>query len=308
MPLTIALSSLASRTARTAATGGVGIRRIAVNATKTFDDDDGLSSVWDGLARFGGSLLRGVANVFSGIASFSWTKVWSLIVSGGLFIINFNWNITDQQLSDQIKQAETALAGARGALAGATLGYAICGIIPTATLAVFNEAMALYALKELGEEAAEEIAGLAANLIRLQLQQMLKQGFAALYKNLRHILRPAALGVAQLLVNAGILTQDSVNKANKNRKEPWSFASALEDSIESIKDPAQQAYAEEFWEELGEACIEAGYIVAGSIDAYLAQQKISNESILGTERTVEIQTSRLTTAQLAEGLENLPTP
>lgn len=288
MTLAISLSSLSSRLTRTSATGATGIRRIAINATKGIGGDQKPESIWDGLARIAGSIVSGIVAAFKIVASINWTKIWSAIVSASLFILNFNWNVSDDDLDKQIKGAEAAIAGAKGALAGASLGFAICGIIPTATIAVFNEAMALHILKELGEDAAEEIASAVANLIKLQLRQMLRKGFTALYKNFRHLLRPAALGVAQLLVNAGILDQDSVDKANKNRNEPWSFASALENTIENIKDPNEQQYAEEFWEELGEACIEAGYIVAGGIDSYLAQQRLASASILGSTTVVSI--------------------
>jgi hypothetical protein len=172
------------------------------------------------------------------------------------------------------------------------LEWLICGVAPTAAIAVFNEPLALYVLKNVGEEAAEEIAGYAANFIRLTLLKTVKSAFVEIYKNYRSILRPAALGVAQLLVNFGILLQESVDKANKNRNEPWTFAGALEETIDEIKDPIQQAEAEEFWEELGEACIEAGYVVAGSLDFYFAQQKLANENILGNEKTVEILLNR----------------
>lgn len=295
MPLTLSLSSLGSRSARAAATASTGIRRIAINATTTPDNDDPLTSFYNGLEKFGQSLMRGFVQVFGGIFSFSWSKLWGMAVSGGLFLINFNWNITDKQLDDQIKQTEIALAAARGTLAGQSLGFAVCGLIPTATIAVFNEPLALYMMKELGEEAAEEIASSLANLVRLQFQQQVRRGFAALFKNYRTLLRGAAVGFAQILVTAGILTQDSVDKANKNRNEPWSLASALEDSIESIKDPAEQAYAEEFWDEFQDSCIEAGFIVAGAADSYFAQQRMANEAILGgSETTVEIDFDRST--------------
>lgn len=296
MTLTLSLSSLSSRAARIASVGTTGIRRIAVNATTAPDDDDNpLTSIYNGLERFGQSLMRGTLQAFGAIFSFSWSKLWGMAVGTGLFLINFNWNITDKQIDEQIKQAEIALAAAKGSLAGQSLGFAICGFIPTATIAVFNEPLALYMMKELGEEAAEEISASLAGLIRLQLQQQVRRGFFALFKNYRTLLRGAAIGFANILVNAGVLTQDSVDKANKNRNEPWSFAGALEDSIDSIKDPSEQAYAEEFWDEFQDSCIEAGFIVAGAADSYFAQQKLANQATLGgAETTIELDFDRST--------------
>jgi hypothetical protein len=293
MALTLTLSSLSSRTTRLASTAGAGVRRLAINATTTQEDDGGLiTNIYNAINRFGGSLMANTLNAFKGIFSFSWSAVWGLVVSATLYIFNFNWNATDAELDAQIKQAEIGIAAATGSLAGRSLGYAVCGLIPTAAIAVFNEAMALHVLRELGEEAAEEIAESFAVLLRLQFQQQVRKGFTALFKNYRTLLRGAATGFANLLVTAGILTQESVDKANKKRNEPWTLAGALEDSIESIKDPIEQAYAEEFYEEFADACIESGYIVAGSIDSYFAQQKIANDSFFGSERIIEIQPIR----------------
>lgn len=57
----------------------------------------------------------------------------------------------------------------------------------------------------------------------------------------------------------------------------------------------EQAYAEEFWDEFQEACIEAGFIVAGAADSFFAQQKLAGEALLGgRETTVEIDFDRST--------------
>lgn len=292
MTITLELGKLASRVARKAVAGNSGVRRIAVSGIASRGEGTLLETVYNAVEKFGQSLMQSTLGFLGNLFQLSFTNLWSLTVSAGLFLANFNWNATDEQLDQQIKQAEIALAGARGALKGGTLGWVICGVTPAAAIAVFNQPLALYVLKNVGEEAAEEIAGYAANFINLTLQKTVKSAFIEIYKNYRSILRPAALGVAQLLVNAGVLSQDVVDKANKNRNEPWTFAGALEDTIDEIKDPIQQAEAEEFWEELGEACIEAGYVVAGSLDSYFAQQKLANENILGNERTIEILLDR----------------
>lgn len=293
MPLTLQLSDLSSRAIRVASAGNQGIRRIAAVGTTDNSDDDGvLTSVYNAIERFGQSLMRSALTVLGGIFTFSWSKFWASLTGGVRFLLNFNWNISDTEIDTQIKAAEVSLAAAKGSLAGQSLGFAICGFLPTATIAVFNEPLALYMLKELGEEAAEEIAGSLATLVRLQIQQASRQAFFALFKNYRTLFRGAAIGFAQGLANIGVLSQDSVDKANKNRNQPWSIASALEESIESIADPSLRAYAEELWEEFGESCIEAGFIVANSADSYFAQQRMANESMFGSEHTVEIELSR----------------
>lgn len=65
--------------------------------------------------------------------------------------------------------------------------------------------MAVHALSELGEEAADKIASDIAALLNLVAQQTVKYAFINIYKNYRHIIRPAALGVAKLLIKFGYL-------------------------------------------------------------------------------------------------------
>lgn len=292
MPLAINLSNLSSRAIRAASTSG-GVRRIAVNATASQDrEEGGLGAIYNAIEKFGRSLMSFAFNSLKGLFTFSWAKLWQAVVGGVRYLLNFNINMNDDQIEAQIKRAEIALAASKGALVGQSLGFAVCGIVPTATIAVFNEPLALYMLKELGEEGAEEIAASLANLVTLQIQQSARKGFLALFKNHRSLVRGAAIGFANMLVRVGVLDQASVDKANQERNKPWSIASALEDSIESIKDPAEQAYVEEFWEEFGDSCIEAGYILASSADSYFAQQRMANESIFGTERVIEIQPVR----------------
>lgn len=294
MAITLALSTLSSRTTRLVSTANAGVRRFAIRATtsNSSSSNNPLVDFYDGLNRFGNSLMQNVLNVFKAVFSFSWTKLWGMCVRTYFFLFNFNWNSTDTQLNAKIQQAEIALAASKGRLAGQTLGFAVCGVIPTATIAVFNEPLALYILKELGEEAGEEIAGALASLIQLQAEQLVRIGFINLFKNYRNILRPAALGIAQVLVSAGILSQDQVDKANKSRNEPWSFAKALDETIDDIKDPLQKSYAEEFYDEFGEACIEAGYIVARGADSFFAEQRMAHEEYFGSEHVIEIEPIR----------------
>ncbi len=168
----------------------------------------------------------------------------------------------------------------------------VCGGIPAATIAVFNKPLAIHVLQELGEEAAEEIAGNVANLVRLLAQQAIRITFTTIFKNYRSLLRGAALGFARVLANTGLLTKEYVDNADKKRNEPWTFAEAIEERIEAIKDPKWENFFEELLEEFGEACIEAGYIVAGAADSFFAQQRLANDMYFGKEKTVEILLDR----------------
>lgn len=292
MTLALNLASFSSRAIRTASTQGQNVRRIATSGTAREDDGaGGFFDIFNGALKFGASLLSAVWKGLNFVA-FSFSALWGQIQRGALFLWNFNWNISDKQIDDQIKQAEVALAASKGSLAGQSLGFVVCGLLPAATIAVFNEALALYIIKEVGEEAVDEIAGGLANLISLQFQQTVRQTFFALFKNYRTLFRGAAIGFARSLVAVGQLNQVDVDKAIKNRNQPFTFASLKDEQIEAISSPIDKAYWEEFWDEFQDSCIEAGFIVASSADGYFAQQKMATQAALGTEHLIEIQPIR----------------
>lgn len=293
MTLSLSLDNLTSRQVRNGIVGFGGVRRLAVNATTTHEaEEGGLLGVYNAINKFGNSLMVGTLKLLWQGASFSWAAFWGATVQAYHYIQNFNWNATDAQLDQQIKDAEIALRGAQGSLAGQSLGFAVCGLIPTATIAVFNEPLALHMMSELGEEAAEEIAQSLASLVRLQISATARRGFIALFKNHRSLLRSAVRGFAQGLVSVGIFTQEAVDKMEKKRNEPWTLAEAMDDSIDSIKDPGDRAYAENFWDEFEDSCIEAGFIIAGAADGYFAQTKAATQSVLGREHIIEIEPIR----------------
>lgn len=286
MSLTLVLRGLKSRAVREAIAGVAGIRTFQSNAQTDIERTDG--GFWNSLVRFGKFLVSQVITKLSFNINIDLKKIWGMIWSVRTFLWNFNWNADNKELDAQVKRAEIALGAARGRLKGVTLGYAVCGIAPAAGIAVFNEALGVQVMRDVGEEAAEEIGSALANLIQLQMTQWVRIAFMNTFKNQRGFLRGAAIGFAQLAVKAGFIDQESVDKANKERNKPWSLAGAFEDSIERIPDPVKRAEVEEFWEELGDACMEAGYIVAGGLDRALAERRLVEVSMLGSETIVEI--------------------
>ncbi len=292
MAISLTLASMASRAVRTASTQGENVRRIATTGTAREDDGEGgFFDIASGALKFGASLLSAVWKGL-GFIGFSFSALYSQLQRGVLFIWNFNWNTSDAALNEQIKQAEIALAASKGSLVGTSLGFTVCGLIPAATIAVFNEALALYIIKEVGEEAVDEIAGALTGLIRLQFQQVVRQSFFALFKNFRTLFRGAASIFANGMVALGQFNRADVDKAIKNRNEPFSFSKLKNDQIEAISDPISEAYWEGVWDEFQDACIEAGFIVANSADSFFAQQKMATQAALGTEHLVEIQPVR----------------
>lgn len=293
MTLTLALQSLGSRVARNSSVPG-GVRRFANSGLTAFESQGtGLvSKLWNGFLKFGNSLIGNVLNQIGNVFSINFTSIYNWIRNKITFIMHFNWNITDEQLDNQIKSAEIALAGAKGGLIGGTLGWVVCGIVPGVGLAVLNEALGLAVLQEVGTEAAEEIAQYVVNYITASNQLREKKQFAEFFKNHRTLLRGAASNVANIMGNFGILNPEVVAKLNKNKNEPWSFATAIEETIDKIEDPKKKEFYEEMYEEFADSCSEAGYVVASTLDSIMFQQVSAGNLRNGPFKMVELVFNR----------------
>jgi len=292
MPLNLNLANFASRSARIAI-GNNGIRRFAANALEQKRDDSGniFQKAWNGVSRFGGFLLSKVGWQPPWV-KFALSTLWGWFVSGFQFIWNFNWNASDEELDKSIVSSFNSLGGTLGGTLGSALGYLACGAVPGAILFAFNEPMGAYVLREVGEEAFDEIAGNVAALIRQTGNLLVKASVTWLYKNIRNLWRKPDSEFKRQLIAKGNMKPEDINKALADRNKPWSFASATENLIESIPNEFLRNFTEELLEEFADSCVEAGYVVTNSMDSYLAMQKLSNDGFFGKERTIEITLNR----------------
>jgi hypothetical protein len=152
----------------------------------------------------------------------------------------------------------------------------------------FNESLATHLLKEVGEQAIDEMLDAATEVIQAGFRMGVQASFLWLYKNVRRVLKDPNNPFGMAL--RGIV--GTANVENWGKGESWTIASAIENTIESIPNTFLRNFVEEAWEEGTEACIEAGYAIAGGIDSFLAEQAIANNNVLGTERIVEITPDR----------------
>jgi hypothetical protein len=109
-----------------------------------------------------------------------------------------------------------------------------------------------------------------------------------LYKDVRRALKDPDNIFGQGL--RAVLGNQTVD--NWGTGESWTIAKAVEKKIEAIPNEFWRNFTEQMLEEGSEACIEAGFAVAGGIDAWLAQQAMQRNSLLGSDRTVEITPDR----------------
>lgn len=170
---------------------------------------------------------------------------------GGVrFLYNFNWNQTDAQIEAEYQSKLTQIAGLAGGAVGAALGSAVCGWLPGTVIGKFNPVLAAkikMAQPEIWEEAKEEFEQFFRSTIRMSIGIAFKN----IYKNVRRYIK-------KLANNNRLPIPASWNNAIKAWGEPgsksWSFASAIEDKIESIQNPILQNFAEELVDGFFDGC------------------------------------------------------
>ncbi len=279
------LRELASRKIRSSSTGGNLIRTWSASAATTTSGNGGfIETIINGALRFGNFLISGVISLIS----FSFTKLWSWIVSGVQFIYNFDWNIPDTAIDKQIEGLWNSFGGILGGAVGRAIGWIGCGLVPAATVFSFNQSMGAYLLKEVGEQALDEMLDAASEVINAGFRMGAQATFLWLYKDVRRALKDPSNPFGAALRSV----MGDKNIDNWGTGESWTIAKAVEKKIESIPNAFWRIFIEEALEEGSEACIEAGFAVAGGIDAWLAQQAMQRNSLLGSDRTVEITPDR----------------
>lgn len=279
------LRELGSRKFRESATGGALIRTWNSSAISQQNNSGGfLETIVNGALRFGNFLISGAISLIS----FSFTKLWSWIVQGVQFVYNFDWQISDTAIDKQIKGLWDSFGGILGGAVGRAIGWIGCGLVPSAVVFGFNQALGSYLLKQVGEQAIDEMLDAASDVINSAFRLGTQAAFLWLYKDIRRALKDPSnpFGIAL----RGVVGNEAID--NWGKGESWSFAKAVEKKIESIPDTFWRNFTEEAFEEGSEACIEAGYATAGGVDAWLAMQKMQNNSVLGADRSIEITPDR----------------
>ena len=234
------------------------------------------------MGQIGGAIVSGLGsglNFMRRFAGFSLRAIWAGLAGGISFLWNFNWNISDQQIEADIRGRLISLAGYWGGVVGQTLGSIVCGAVPGAVVTKFNPAMGAYILKEVGEEAADEIASEIAMAVDYSIRSFGSMLFMRGYQNVRRWFYGENNTVAQALLGGNYA--EARQRYLEGRQKSWSFAQGFENWIESIPNPITQAFTENLFDEAFDACVEAGFVVAGAAEDFIIEQEFAKFGILG---------------------------
>jgi hypothetical protein len=280
----IVRSSLSSELARSqVGRAGVRVFRASLQVREQSQGGNIITWLWNAGSQFLG--LIGEAFKLIGI---SFTALWSLIVASVQFVWNFNWNITDKELDQQLQNSFNVLASMLGGTLGNAFGYLACGVLPGAIIFSFNEPLGAYVLANVAEEFAEELIANINVLIRYCFISGVQALLMWAFKSIRKLIKS---NVAFVEAVFGTKAAKAIQAWGEPNSKPWSFAKTVDDAVESIPNTAVRNFIEEFLEEAWEGCVEAGYVVANSLDSYIAQQKLASQQqlILGKQRYVEVR-------------------
>lgn len=276
--------------------GGDGIRSIGKPIpSQTF---------FDRLFKFFGDTFSGFTSWLTPIVS-QWlstsaTAIWGAIVGGAQFLINFNWNTTDDEFEAAIKSKETAWYGQLGETFGTAAGWFLCGVTPALVMGVFNEKLMLHVLSQVSDEAFEEVSSELYALLNLGARHQMSNLGARLFMGARALIKRAAAGDSDTLLGGAVSailekfpqTKEAIKKWGNKGQKPWSIAGKIQEWVESFPEGNFKEFLEEFIDALGESCIEAGYVVAGGIDDFVMQQRLAQDQINGPDRVVECLLNR----------------
>ncbi|NER78963.1 MAG: hypothetical protein F6K42_05170 [Leptolyngbya sp. SIO1D8] len=278
----ITASSLLSRTVReNVLRGGKRTLSTGLSFTETDDGQGGIIGFLSDI--FGGSISWLTANALKlvrwGLSKINFAGVFQWLVNTAGRIAIFDWNKTDQEIAQLMRQNNLSIIARWGALVGNGLGWlsgAAIGYGISLTLPVIGGAtLARTIAATVGREALEELSALTLNATTDTIATGLSNTFLGGYLNLRKYLKSRPIGELKTLF--GDETGEWIRYHWGNDGEPdISFANQLEESIESIESDGWRTFIENATEEFIDGFIESGFVVAMELDAAYQQQRMQD--------------------------------
>ncbi len=299
-PIKISNRELRSRELRRYATGGSfgfirnpisdGIRRIDVDQYETENTNITSSpgQVQNIVNRFLDPIKKFFGFAWSAIVRLvrrSFTQLWGTIVQLGVQLWTFDWNQTDQQLRDKIKQNNQLILNTAAGALGNALGWGAVRLVQMGVSKIAGNAgsqgrdrsldirvpiVSGRVASALAEEGNEELRG--------QLQALLMQIKAAQTANM----------FFGFMLHARTMEWFGMKNITQQSGTNDSFAQRWERKVESLPQWLQQP-VENFTEEFVEAIIEAGFVWASTADDQYALARAAVQDAKGPERTIVLQ-------------------
>lgn len=217
-----------------------------------------------GAGIFGLCAIAGAAGsnlLAAGLVTISAGLLLRAFASGVRQIYNFNWNQTDTEIEAEYKQRLISIASRTSETLGYATGTVVCGWLPGTAIATFNPVLSAKVkavMPELWDEMREEIVASISTVSRLGVAILFKN----IYKNVRTWIKKKA---HRYSIFFGQRFDKVIQSWGAPGSKAWSFASGVEEKIESIQNPMTRAIAENAIEGLFEGCDESIFTLAGGL-------------------------------------------
>lgn len=226
------------------------------------------------IARFAGWAFGAVCRFFD----LSFDRLWDIIVDAYFAIKYFDWNATDQDLQKQIEANNQRILNVAAEALGEQLGFGAFRIANFFLGRFFGK-------KGEGKAAKVKVPVLSAR-VGLALAE---EGEEEAVANLRRVLTTTmSAQVSNAFINsvlyarrAKLFGMDSITKPQSN----GSIAQKIEEKIEKLPQWMRQP-VENFIEGFEDGIIEAGYVVATTIDDHVAAMRYAERNAF--KREVEV--------------------
>jgi len=245
-----------------------------------------------------GTGFNWIMNAVKGIG-WSFTGLYQAVVGGLRFLANFNWNISDVQIDTQLEALNKRIWAQLGETIGVTLGYTVCGLLPSAGIMTFNQPLGLFLLYRVGEEAFDEISAELMALARIAWQNELTKWFYNTFKATRKIAKKhfEDPNSPQSVFGRRIFGENfnkAVESWGAEGSEPFIISEQIEEGIDDIPNERTRIIVEEAYEAFIDSCFDAGYIVSGGLDEWVMQQRALKASSQANnpERVIEFIPNR----------------
>lgn len=234
----------------------------------------GLKGILQKVAKFAGWAFGQLVRFFN----LSFDRLWDIIVEGYFVLKTFDWNQTDEDLRKQIDSNNQAIAVAAANSLGTALGW---GTVRLANFFIGR----LFGKKTSKAAAKMKVPVLSARIGLALAEEGNEETKAAVYGFLK---TATAAQISNQFINFMLSARRNEwfgLKSITSPQENGSIAAKIEKKIEQLPQ-FWRAPVEALIESFEEAIIEAGYVVAFTIDDHVAAARYARDS--GIVRTVEV--------------------
>lgn len=247
MPFNLTRESFTALQTRRQITGNnEGIRTIATASTQIENSSGLLSLIIQGVGDLTGFLFSGLKTVLSTI-EFTATNILEWFKEGFDYVWEFNFQITDEELDNQIKSLFNSIQTRVFGVLGKQIGSIVATGIGGAIAFYINPVIAKLLLANTADDFFVEILSDIRGLLLLTAQSAVKAGFLVAFKNTRAFIRKAYKDPTLRAISANLgIAPEIIDQWGEKKGASWSFSEKKQQLIEEIEDQQYQNNVEEF--------------------------------------------------------------